>query len=73
MQLMKRLAANLPGVTVDTTAAYGVNPDWVEAAAFAWLAKQRLDGKSGNIPAVTGANRAVSLGQLVRQQPENTL
>jgi anhydro-N-acetylmuramic acid kinase len=72
-QLMKRLAANLPGLTIDTTAAYGINPDWVEAAAFAWLAKQHLEGKPGNIPAVTGARRAVSLGQLVRQQPENAL
>jgi anhydro-N-acetylmuramic acid kinase len=62
--LMNRLAANLPGVTVDTTAAYGVMPDCVEAAAFAWLAKQHTEGKPGNIPAVTGASRAVSLGQL---------
>jgi anhydro-N-acetylmuramic acid kinase len=63
-QLMKRLAANLPGVTVETTAAYGISPDWVEATAFAWLAKQCIEGKPGNIPAVTGAARAVSLGQL---------
>jgi anhydro-N-acetylmuramic acid kinase len=73
MQLMRRLAANLPGLTVDTTAAYGINPDWVEAAAFAWLAKQHLEGRSGNIPAVTGASRALSLGRLVKQQPENVL
>ena len=73
MQLMKRLAANLPGLSVDTTAAYGINPDWVEAAAFAWLAKQHLEGKPGNIPAVTGASRALSLGRLVKQQPENVL
>jgi len=60
-------------LTVDTTATCGINPDWVEAAAFAWLAKQHLEGKPGNIPAVTGASRAVSLGRLVRQQPENVL
>ena len=73
VQLMKRLAASLSGLSVDTTATCGINPDWVEAAAFAWLAKQHLEGKPGNIPAVTGASRAVSLGRLVRQQPEKVL
>ncbi|HAJ93180.1 MAG TPA: anhydro-N-acetylmuramic acid kinase [Gammaproteobacteria bacterium] len=64
--LMGRLAANMPGLAIESTAAYGVTPDWVEAAAFAWLARQRLAGMPGNIPAVTGATRAVSLGQLVK-------
>jgi len=73
VQLMKRLAASLPGVMIDTTAACGIHPDWVEAAAFAWLAKQRVEGKPGNIPAVTGANQAVQLGRLVRKQPETAV
>jgi anhydro-N-acetylmuramic acid kinase len=64
--LMDRLAANMPGLAMESTAAYGVMPDWVEAAAFAWLAKQQLAGTPGNIPAVTGASRAVSLGQLFK-------
>jgi anhydro-N-acetylmuramic acid kinase len=64
--LMDRLAANLPGLAIESTAAYGIMPDWVEAAAFAWLARQRLAGVPGNIPAVTGASRAVSLGELFR-------
>ena len=64
--LMGRLAANLPELSVDTTDAYGVMPDWVEAAAFAWLAKEHTEGKPGNIPAVTGAARAVPLGRLFR-------
>jgi anhydro-N-acetylmuramic acid kinase len=64
--LMGRLAANMPGLAIESTTAYGVTPDWVEAAAFAWLAKQRLADMSGNIPAVTGATRAVSLGQLFK-------
>jgi len=59
---MGRLAANLPELSVDTTEAYGVMPDWVEAATFAWLAKQHTGGKPGNIPAVTGTARAVPLG-----------
>ena len=64
--LMGRLAANMPGLAIESTTAYGVMPDWVEAAAFAWLARQQLAGMPGNIPAVTGATRAVSLGQLFK-------
>jgi anhydro-N-acetylmuramic acid kinase len=62
--LMQRLAANLPAVPITTTQDYGINPDWVEAAAFAWLANQRLAGKPGNLPAVTGAREAVLLGRI---------
>jgi len=62
--LLDRLAANLPDVAVESTAVYGLDPDWVEATAFAWLAKQTRDGKPGNIPEVTGARRAVKLGRL---------
>ncbi len=50
------------GCPVETTAAYGIGPDWVEAAAFAWLAWRTLTGLSGNLPAVTGARREVILG-----------
>ena len=64
--LMARLQANLPGMAIDTTAAHGLDPDWVEAAAFAWLAKQRLADKPGNIPEVTGANQPVLLGNIFR-------
>lgn len=53
--LMQRIAALLPGVAVDTTAARGLPPLQVEAAAFAWLARQALLGLPGNLPAVTGA------------------
>lgn len=53
--LMRRLRARLGGVTVATTAALGIDPDWVEAVAFAWLARETLAGRPGNLPAVTGA------------------
>ncbi|MFK5892501.1 MAG: anhydro-N-acetylmuramic acid kinase, partial [Pseudomonadota bacterium] len=43
---------------------YGVHPDWVEAIAFAWLAKQTIENKPGNLPAVTGAKEAVVLGAI---------
>ncbi|MEO1889218.1 MAG: anhydro-N-acetylmuramic acid kinase, partial [Cycloclasticus sp.] len=49
---------------LETTKLYGVDPDWVEAIAFAWLAKQTMEGKTGNIPSVTGAKKAVILGAI---------
>ncbi len=49
---------------VETTAVLGVDPDWVEAVAFAWLAQQTLAGLPGNLPAVTGASRRVVLGAI---------
>lgn len=60
--LRERLAAVLPGHRVTTTAGLGVDPDWVEAMAFAWLAHRTLAGLAGNLPAVTGARREVVLG-----------
>ena len=59
---MAALTQSLPGVTVATTETLGLSPDWVEAAAFAWLAHQALEREPGNIPSVTGARRAVVLG-----------
>jgi anhydro-N-acetylmuramic acid kinase len=60
--LVQRIEQQLPGVPIKTTAALGVDPDWVEAMAFAWLAHQTLAGKPGNLPSVTGARHAVPLG-----------
>jgi len=47
---------------VATTEACGIHPDQVEAMAFAWLAKQTLNGAAGNVIAVTGARAPVILG-----------
>ncbi|MFV2060110.1 MAG: anhydro-N-acetylmuramic acid kinase [Gammaproteobacteria bacterium] len=49
-------------VSCQSTDSLGLNPDWVEACAFAWLAKQRLENKPGNCPAVTGAKHHSVLG-----------
>jgi anhydro-N-acetylmuramic acid kinase len=62
--LMQRLADHLPGIVVTSTREFGIDPDWVEAAAFAWLASQRLAGNPGNLPAVTGAREPVLLGRI---------
>ncbi len=59
--LMERLAVLL-GRTIENSGRFGLEPDWVEATAFAWLAKQTLNGLPGNIPAVTGARKTVVLG-----------
>jgi len=62
VELMRRLAAALPGFKVQSTASAGLDPDWVEAVAFAWLAMRTTLGLPGNLPAVTGAKRAIVLG-----------
>lgn len=62
--LMQRLAALLPGVNVTTTADRGLPPLEVEAAAFAWLARQCLLGLPGNLPSVTGAHGPRILGAI---------
>ena len=61
-RLMARIAALLPGIETTTTASAGIDPDWVEAAAFAWLAWRTMNRLDGNLPEVTGAREAVILG-----------
>ena len=62
--LLDRLARMLPDVSVRTTGAVGLDPDWVEAAAFAWLAMRTMHNKPGNLPSVTGASSKVVLGEI---------
>lgn len=60
--LMQRFTTLLPTWQVCTTTEYGLDSDYVEAAAFAWLAYRRMQNLPSNLPSVTGAQRAVSLG-----------
>ncbi len=60
--LMARLAALLPGVRVQASSALGLPPLQVEAAAFAWLAWQRLEGQALPLESTTGARGARVLG-----------
>lgn len=62
--LLERLQHYLPNWMVAGTDTVGIAPIWVEAAAFAWLARQTLMGETGNLPAVTGADKTVVLGQV---------
>lgn len=62
--LMERFNVLLPDWHVGTTNDYGVGVDYVEATAFAWLAFQRMENLPSNMPSVTGASQAVSLGAI---------
>jgi anhydro-N-acetylmuramic acid kinase len=66
VELMRRLRTVLGDVPLQTTAVAGLDPDWVEAAAFAWLAMRTLAGLPGNLPSVTGAQREAVLGVVHR-------
>jgi anhydro-N-acetylmuramic acid kinase len=61
-QLMSRLAKNLPGVAVGSTAEFGMHPMHVEAAAFAWFAWAHVHGIPGNSATSTGAKGTRCLG-----------
>ncbi|HEX4985583.1 MAG TPA: anhydro-N-acetylmuramic acid kinase [Burkholderiales bacterium] len=62
--LMSRIAAALPRCAVDSTMALGIHPDWVEACAFAWLGRQALLLRAGNLPEATGARGPRVLGAI---------
>lgn len=62
--LIDRLRAHLPTVIIQSTTAAGVPADLKEALAFAVLAYWRQQVFPGNLPSVTGAYHAISLGDL---------
>jgi len=62
--IMEGLREGLKGVELRTTAELGLDPQWVEPVAFAWLARQTLNGLPGNIPTVTGAKGERVLGAI---------
>ena len=67
--LMDALRRELSTTRLDTTAALGLDPDYVEAVGFAWLARARLANESGNLPTVTGARGARVLGAIYPAPP----
>ena len=63
-QLVARLRAALPGRKVELTDKFGIDADWLEAFAFAWLARQALLGAPASLPSVTGARGSRLLGAI---------
>lgn len=62
--MMQRLQKHLPTAEVASSDVYGLPPLQVEATAFAWLARQCMQGQTGNIQAVTGAKGQRILGAI---------
>ena len=62
--LMHALAADLAPRKVHSTGDDGVPVEQVEPLAFAWLAREALAGRAGNLPAVTGAKGKRILGAI---------
>lgn len=63
-QLLRRLAARLPGAVIESSAVHGLDPDYLEAMGFAWLAQRTLAGLPGNLPSVSGARGPRILGAI---------
>jgi anhydro-N-acetylmuramic acid kinase len=68
-ELVRRLRELLSPRHVMSTAQFGVDPDYLEATAFAWLARRRLQGLPGNLPSVTGARGLRVLGAIYPAPP----
>lgn len=62
--LVERIQALIPNNEVRISDDAGIDADWMEAAAFAWLAMQCLEGSYGNKPSVTGAKGDRILGAI---------
>jgi anhydro-N-acetylmuramic acid kinase len=64
--LLNRLSALIADCSIQTTNMLGIDGDYMEAIAFAWLAQQALHGKPANLPQVTGAKHPCILGAVYR-------
>lgn len=60
--LIERVQSELGDIIIDTTEKIGLHPQWMEAVAFAWFAKRRLEMLPANLPSVTGAESLTLLG-----------
>lgn len=63
--LMQQLSVNLEK-EVYSTARLGIDPQWVEAALFAWLAKQRMTGQAIDLVNITGSKKPIMLGGIYK-------
>jgi anhydro-N-acetylmuramic acid kinase len=62
--LVARLRQALPACRLEKTETLGIDADWMEAIAFAWLAQQAMHLQPGNLPEVTGARHPCVLGAI---------
>ncbi len=62
--LLQRIGRLVDACEIVGTESRGLQPQQVEAAAFAWLAARTIDGLPGNLPAVTGARGPRVLGAI---------
>ncbi|HEX4151153.1 MAG TPA: anhydro-N-acetylmuramic acid kinase [Steroidobacteraceae bacterium] len=60
--LLEALGRRLSPALVTTTSSLNLDPDYVEAIAFAWFARRTLAGLPSSAPSVTGARGARILG-----------
>ena len=63
---MDDLQVQLSDCNVLSTAKLGIDPDWVEAIAFAWMAKQTSEGRTIDTTPFTGASQATVLGGIYK-------
>lgn len=66
LTLANSLKTLLSGTPIRLTDQIGIGADWVEGAAFAWLARQAMEGLPGNLPGVTGAKGFRILGAIYK-------
>ena len=62
--LLNNLENALPGCLIQLTDKLGIDADWLEAIAFAWLAQQTIHGQPANLPGATGARHPCILGAI---------
>jgi anhydro-N-acetylmuramic acid kinase len=64
--LLEAIARSVAPNRVATTTALGLDPDYVEAVAFAWFARRTLEGLTSSAASVTGAVGPRILGGVYR-------
>lgn len=62
--LISALGTHLPQQRIELTDKLGIDADWLEAHAFAWLGWQTLQGLPGNLTDATGAAHPCILGAI---------
>ena len=64
LALQQKLASLLPETEVQSAEAIGVDPDYLEAMMFAWLAAQTINQKPVDLRSITGSTKPAILGAI---------